>query len=270
MSANIIICADDFALDRQVNQAILQLIELGCLSATACMTESPEWELAARSITPAHRQLASIGLHLDLTEFGKLMPLKSLVIHALARTLNRKRIRAIIEKQLSLFEDAMDCAPDYIDGHQHIHQLPQIRDELLETITCRYPVRPWIRISQPDLSAGIKGSVIGMLGATSLRRRATESGCSTTGPLLGVYDFEGGKHQYARALESWLERCRLLSGTSSPVLMCHPACDGNNHHADPIRQARIAEYQVLSQIDLPYRLMQKKLRLLKNPDHGNE
>ncbi|MCP2821003.1 ChbG/HpnK family deacetylase, partial [Salmonella enterica subsp. enterica serovar Typhimurium] len=89
------------------------------------MTRAPGWPAAASRIGTA----GSFGLHLDFTEFSPLRRgLWPLIGASLAHRLDASALRDEIATQCALFEDATGRAPDYVDGHQHVHQLPQIRE----------------------------------------------------------------------------------------------------------------------------------------------
>ncbi len=45
-------------------------------------------------------------------------------------------------RQLDLFEAALGYPPDHIDGHQHVHALPVVRQALIDVVARRYPVTP--------------------------------------------------------------------------------------------------------------------------------
>src|SRR5437867_7212260 len=125
----LIISADDYAQSAAIDAGILALIQQQRLTATSCLTLSPRWAEAAKLITGEIRSKADIGLHLDFTQYEQPLrnSLPKLIVRTMARSLPRKAICASIETQLNHFEDALGTAPDYIDGHQHVHQLPQIR-----------------------------------------------------------------------------------------------------------------------------------------------
>ena len=58
-------------------------------------------------------------------------------------------LRTEIAAQLDTFTQALGRAPAYIDGHQHVHQLPVVRTLLLEEIARRYPAAAlWLRSTQ--------------------------------------------------------------------------------------------------------------------------
>ncbi|MFX7605201.1 ChbG/HpnK family deacetylase, partial [Acinetobacter baumannii] len=83
------------------------------------------------------------------TEFSPLRRgLWPLIGASLAHRLDASALRDEIATQCALFEDATGRAPDYVDGHQHVHQLPQIREALVEVLVARYTGRlPRLRIS---------------------------------------------------------------------------------------------------------------------------
>ncbi len=53
---------------------------------------------------------------------------------ALAHWLRPEDLEVEIARQFSAFQSAFGRAPDYVDGHQHIHVFPQIREALLRVI----------------------------------------------------------------------------------------------------------------------------------------
>ena len=68
------ICADDYALDVSVSEAILDLFAQGAINATSCLVTSPLWAdygLKLKSQTPSH-QANQYGLHINLTQGASL------------------------------------------------------------------------------------------------------------------------------------------------------------------------------------------------------
>lgn len=266
---SIIICADDYAQSPAIDEAILTLIAQNRLSATSCMVLSPRWEVAAKALTSSIREKAAIGLHLDFTHFGQAYAHPKLIAHSHLRSLPTQRIQQSIHTQLDRFEQALGTPPDYVDGHQHVHQLPQIRDLLLNTLRARYPHQlPWIRIAKPPSGAGLKASVIKRLGANALERSAKRMGFACSGYLLGVYDFAGDSQQYESQLTQWINTIPMAASSSleakTPVLMCHPATHKlGSELNDPIYQARLNEFSVLSsgKIDTLF----KTIKLVRQP-----
>jgi predicted glycoside hydrolase/deacetylase ChbG (UPF0249 family) len=257
----VIICADDFAQSAAIDDAIVDLIQRGVLTATSCMTLSPAWAKSTAKLTPEIRAKADIGLHLDFTQFSRTLRLSHpvLVLRSLFGLLDQHAVRANIQQQLNAFEQAIGTAPDYVDGHLHVHQLPIIRDALLAEMQQRYgklpvPERPWLRISSPPVESGFKARMIHWLGAKALQTAAMQAGFRVSPCLLGVYDFEGDAADYQAHWLTWarqLKQCPTPTAHSlPPVLMCHPAKPFDKaDESDPIALARIIEWQVMQSPD---------------------
>ena len=263
----LIISADDYAQSSSIDAGILELIQQRRVTATSCLTLSKRWSTAAKLITGDIRSKADIGLHLDFTKFDQplrhALPIQ--IMLALVRNLPRKLIREAINNQLNRFEDALNTPPDYIDGHQHVHQLPQIRYELLDILVKRYSSKlPWIRISNPPLSDGLKATVIGMLGAGNLSRHAIKSGLQCSDSLLGVYGFNVDAEEYLHKLNVWLKIAK--ESDRACALMCHPALEiqsSNSETEDPISSSRLTEYRVLSSPEFGSLLVEHGLQLTR-------
>jgi predicted glycoside hydrolase/deacetylase ChbG (UPF0249 family) len=239
--------ADDYAYSASIDEAIIKLIKNDRLSATSCMVLSPRWKEAGALITPAIRKKASIGLHLDFTQFGNAYPHVKLILLSLMRRLPKESIKISINKQLDAFEEVIGSSPDYVDGHQHIHQLPQIRDVLIEVLLERYQNNlPWLRIAKPPVSDGLKGLIIRLLGANALEKKALAFNFKCSSELLGIYGFNTSPAAYELMLSKWIRQAKKSAGV--PALMCHPAIQkySNDKTNDPIFNARLNEYQVLN------------------------
>lgn len=257
----LIICADDYGQSPAIDAAILALITRGVLTATSCMTLSPTWASSAVQLSAEIRAQADIGLHLDFTQFSHSLraahPL--LVLRSLTGCLNLQAVDDNIRQQLDAFEQALHTAPDYIDGHLHVHQLPVIRTRLIQQLSQRYghlppAQRPWIRISSPPAGSGFKARMIHWLGAQALHTLATAAGFRCSPVLLGVYDFQGDAATYQSHWIHWTRQLKQLppapADSVPPVLMCHPARPTQEIDADdPIAIARMIEWQVMHSAD---------------------
>ena len=242
----IVLCADDFALHPAVDDAVVRLAHRGRLSATSCMTTSPRWAEAARTLADAPAALAT-GLHINLTEGhgGAAPSLGAVLFDAYARRLDGARLVQRIARQLDAFEQAMRRAPDFIDGHQHVHQLPVVRDALLAVLGERYadPARaPTIRTTVPaqwSWNAG-KAGVLAVLGGLRFRSLLTTRGVRHNRDFAGVYGFDAATPaDYGRHMDRWLAGCR--DGT---LMMCHPATVPIT--GDAIAAARVVEFGYLA------------------------
>ena len=85
-------------------------------------------------------------------------------------------------------------APDFIDGHQHVHLFPQVRDALLEVAKehgaecLGAPMRARRRRSPPRLGDR-KGFVLDVL-SKRFRERAAALGVRTNPAFAGTYDVQ--------------------------------------------------------------------------------
>ncbi len=258
---SICIAVDDYGLHPGINQAALLLAEAGRAQAIGCMVGGSAWASWCRALmdvnhrAPAVRRI-DLGLHLDLTEtaaatFGA-RPLWQLMVECWSRCIDRRPLRAEIRRQLDVFEQTLGRAPDYVDGHQHVHQFPVVRSELMSELQGRYgsrSTRPWLRSTRQAASSqrrfvgglkdGLKASLIETLGAHALALAAQRGGFLQNRALLGVYDFRADAAAYAAHLRVWLRQAE-----TADLLMCHPSLPSDG--GDPLRGARVAEFEVLS------------------------
>jgi predicted glycoside hydrolase/deacetylase ChbG (UPF0249 family) len=265
----IALCLDDVGLHAGVNAAAMALARQGRLSAVSCMVGAPHWTGAKEALAACGAAGADIGLHLDLTEAplrGARQSLGSLLLRSHARLLAPMALRDEIEAQLDAFEATLQRSPDHVDGHQHVHQLPQVRDALLEALRRRYrSARPWLRSTRhaanlvrpagQALATALKPWVIEALGAAGLARLAAQHGHRQNGRLLGVYDFGGEVATYRAWLRAWLRAAR-----DGDLLMCHAATEPAD--GDPIGAARRREWQVFAAPEFPEMLAHAGVELL--------
>lgn len=259
-----IMTADDFAMSESVDAGILDLIQKGRLTATSCLTLSPRWKRAAENITPEIREKADIGLHLDFTEYKQALkyPLWKLILKAHANLLPKKALRLAINTQLDLFEEALGTAPDYVDGHLHVHQLPQIRDVLIEELCFRYgKTMPWIRVANPPIKDGFKAFLIGLFGARAMREQLGVLGIRHTTKLLGIYQFNLTKDEYIRRLDRWFS---FSSKKQRMAFMSHPAKQLKNQQGiDPHFSSRAIEYQIFDDATFKTQLEKHQITLVR-------
>ncbi|OYT87060.1 MAG: hypothetical protein CFE46_12620 [Burkholderiales bacterium PBB6] len=240
------LCVDDFGLCAGIDDAVLRLNDAGTVHAVACMVGAPLW----RSDGPELRSCADLetGLHLDFTEHPLQVSrrgLGALIVGSHIGALNRVRIRDEIKAQLDAFETVMGRPPDFVDGHQHVHQLPTIREALIAELLRRYGALPWLRSTRrrtggaTRVAERFKAWFIEQVGARALASQARAAGCAQNERLLGVYDFSGGAARYQTLLTAW-----IASARPGDLLMCHPSSVAEAK--DPLGLARLAEFEVLS------------------------
>lgn len=247
----LIICADDYGLSPGVGASIRELIAMGRLSATSCMTLFPEWREEAALLRPLDGR-ADMGLHLTLTDHAPLgampklapdglMPgLGALMRLSLTGRLDAGEVAGELERQYEAFVAGFGRAPDHIDGHQHVHLLPGVRDAVIALArrlgpdvwvrSCREPLfRVWTRGAAP-----IKATVISLLGL-GMGRAPSNSG------FRGVYDFTD------RIPREELLRRFLTPATNGALLMVHPGhVDEILRGRDHVVRSREAEHALLA------------------------
>lgn len=234
-----VLIADDFGLNDAIDAGILQLSQAGRLSGTSCLTQPARWPAAAQVL--AREARIQVGLHINFSQsfdaHSWWAPLPQLIARAHAHALPKAKIRESLNRQWGQFTAAMGRTPDFVDGHQHVHQLPGIREALLALID-REGAQPWLRVTHPLQAphAGFKGILIRELGAEALRRQALALGLRVPTAFAGVYDFNLDSSGYAGLFTQWLN-----DSPSGTVVMCHPGMAALPSAADPIAAARPEE-----------------------------
>lgn len=261
----VVFCADDFAQTQGITDGILALLRAGRLSAVSCLVDSPLWPVAAPRL---HELPCSYdaGLHFNLThEFlsaGHWQPVRLplLLLWAGLRALKRAWIEARLHAQLDRFEREMARPPDFIDGHQHVHQLPVVRDTLVSVLGSRYPSsKIAIRVTVPAAAHSLKGLLIARLGGYGLRNAVLRARIPHNTDFAGVYVFSRAP-DLAERMSQWLSAVR-----DGGLIMCHPA-SGGSPNEDPIAPAREREFAYLDSDGFASALREWRVRLARFRD----
>jgi hypothetical protein len=255
------LCADDYGIAPGVNAAIRDLVARGRLNATSVMVVAPSCTAPEISALKDAGK-AAIGLHLTLT--GPFKPLTSgfrplaqvafppvdaMLRLALLHRLDRAALAREVDAQVAAFAAAFGCPPDFIDGHQHVHLFPQVRDAVLDAAQ-RLAPEAWVRqcISASPWHARLndpKGLLIDLL-SRAVRRRAQGLGIGTNAAFAGTYTYRPGA-DFARLFPGFL--ADLPEGG---LVMCHPGhVDAELERLDPLTTLREREYAYLSSAAVP-------------------
>uniref|UniRef100_A0A183TBX6 Carbohydrate deacetylase n=1 Tax=Schistocephalus solidus TaxID=70667 RepID=A0A183TBX6_SCHSO len=160
-----------------------------------------------------------------------------------------------VEKQLLAFEDLFGMPPFRVDGHQHVHVLPGVR-EVLSRLLPRHGVR-WIRIPEEALlvSGMPDHELAGLVDQSALKfyREVSDqasaarpifqaAGLRCTDAFVGMLTM--GRNLTANSLKRSLTailKLHQLGGEASPTieLMTHPGYPLKE--ADPVNQGCAAQ-----------------------------
>lgn len=240
---NIILCADDFGLNAGVSLGLLKLVQRHRLSALSCMTNQPDFLLHAPQLVALNSDV-QMGLHFNLTDgfflsdkekpcFG----LNALLMKSHLNLLNLKRVALEFNAQLDVFEDVLGRLPDFIDGHQHVHQFPGIRQVVLDEYEKRLrPNGTYVRTTFPALSLKkyqYKIKILALTGGRALHSQLTALAIPHNRSFGGVYNFAKDVN-YRDLFRQW-----LALASDKTLIMCHPG-EGEMPE-DAIGYARVKE-----------------------------
>lgn len=286
----IIINVDDLGLSAAVNDAVIHLAELGRIGASSYMVGGT---ITNSDINHLTKLKVNIGLHLDLTGIFPSTfrgSLKSIIIASYLRRLDATQVTEVIKQQLDAFENRFGRAPVFIDGHQHIHQFPVIRQCLIHELSRRYSneiLRGTLsaRVTTPLIN-DLKSWIIYALGGYAWRKSCEHNRIPTNSKFGGVYGFDINTQELVTLWERWLQSTPHTDGLSSalptlaferPILpanlsptliMCHPAVPDNTNNGwqDEIKAARELEYEWLVSSEFADLLHKHNVRLLRWSD----
>jgi predicted glycoside hydrolase/deacetylase ChbG (UPF0249 family) len=245
----IIVNADDFGENAEVNRGVICCIEAGVLTSTTIMANMPGTPEALRWAAGRGRQ-ASFGVHLNLCEGPALTKAASLTdslgnfrskhmqaLNAATGRLVRDDVRAELDAQIRLVRDA-GIQVSHLDSHKHLHQLPgvgAVAAELaaahgIERVRCTREIGLWPR---------------GMSVSRAMSRLARMAYAARFAPQLERRRLRAPRFVFdiAELMSQANHRARieLLSRESGiSEMFCHPALTSSED-----RHYRLAEYDFL-------------------------
>ena len=232
------LCADDYGMAPGVNDAIRQLIAKRRINATSVMMPAAylgNGEAQALAALNADTPSAAIGLHVTLTAPFKPMsggfaplrdgafldaflPINEMMKLAVTRRLSEAPLATEIVTQLRAFIDMFGRAPDFLDGHQHVHLLPQVRNAFLKMASEMAPnawVRQCGRARAGRMVHDRKSLVLDVL-SLGFKSQAARHGLATNPAFAGAYAFTP-KARFSKLFP------RFLNGLpDGGLIMCHP------------------------------------------------
>ena len=254
------LCADDYGISAAVNAAIRDLVVRGRLNAVSVMVVAPSFhrsEAHALSVLNSGAIRAAIGLHLTLTtpfrplnndyrplREGAFLPLGATLVRGVLHRLDDAALAAEVAAQLRMFVHTFGRAPDFIDGHQHVHLFPQVREAVLKVAKESAP-NAWLRqcaraVPRRLRLAERKAWLLDIL-SQDFQHRALELGIRTNPAFAGAYEFRPDA-DFASLFESFLDG--LPDGG---LIMCHPGfVDAELQRLDPLTTLREREHAFLA------------------------
>ena len=250
---NIVLCADDFGYNDKISECLIELGSHKRLSSISAMTNMPAWKKQAPSLKTLDKEI-SIGLHLNFTEGQALnrssqtmmMPLAQLLKKSFCYQLNPKLIEAEIKAQIETFAEQTGYLPDYIDGHQHVHQFPIIRQALLKLYPNFYPAQQApIRVPSNPFFMTLKTSlktpkalIIALTGSYPLKKELIKNKIDFNHSFYGVYNLKPSTN-YPDLFQYFIQMSQ-----HNGLIMCHPGLE-QRESQDEIAAARWMEYRFL-------------------------
>ena len=266
MTRVLALCADDFGLAPGISAGIARLAHAQRLSAIGCITNSPHWEAGAAMLKHLPNTV-DVGLHLNFTQgrplsarlarrWPRLPGLPRLIAQAHLRLLPISQVRNEVHAQLAAFNHALGRPPAFIDGHQHVHHLPGLRQIVLDMVEHVQPI-PAVRSTGRVLGpgAGFKRRVIEATGGRALAAELAQRVIAHNPALLGAYDFI--QPDYQTLMRGWLAELPAEGG----LLFCHPGTHLDGDPPDAIAAARERELAYLGSVAFDADLATADVRL---------
>ncbi|NXA90376.1 YDJC deacetylase, partial [Melanocharis versteri] len=247
LQVKLIVTGDDFGYCPRRNQGIVDCFLAGAISNVSLLVNG---SAAADAAKLARRYNIPIGLHANLSEGSpvcEVLKTNSSLLNqdgffhgkmgfrtALSKgLLNMSEVKQELKAQVELFHELTGHLPPHMDGHQHVHVLPEVRHvfaEVLEEYGIKYtrvPIEPglhncdWIPPSLMDFYLGVEEdsfNTVDVFTKHGIRWPDIYIGLSTMGRNMSVSSIRS-------AIDSAILQLRARapqSSTATIELMVHP------------------------------------------------
>ncbi|XP_053849626.1 carbohydrate deacetylase [Vidua macroura] len=247
LQVKLIVTGDDFGYCPRRNQGIVDCFLAGAVSNVSLLVNG---SAAADAAKLARRYNIPIGLHANLSEGSpvcEVLKTNSSLLNqdgffhgkmgfrtALSKgLLNMSEVKQELKAQVELFHELTGHLPPHMDGHQHVHVLPEVRHvfaEVLEEYGIKYtrvPIEPglhncdWIPPSLMDFYLGVEEdsfNTVDVFTKHGIRWPDIYIGLSTMGRNMSVSSIRS-------AIDSAVLQLTAKAPQSSTVtieLMVHP------------------------------------------------
>ena len=148
----LVVNADDLGLAESVNRGIAETIEMGVVTSTSLMVNTPATDDAIRRLRylRALGRPVSVGLHFNIVlgpplsacaslvdeRTGEFLPLHSLIWRCVAKKVDLDDVQMELDAQLGRAKQLLakiSMPVTHIDSHRHAHVLPGIFELVLRT-----------------------------------------------------------------------------------------------------------------------------------------
>lgn len=235
-----IVCADDFGLADDINEAVLDLARRGRLSAVSCMVALEQFRRADLLELTSVKPALDLGLHVILTDIHPLRPVADrtgllqrggtfhsfggLLRRSLLRQVNPEAVAYEVKAQYTRFLEMAGQPPDFVDGHLHVHQFPCVRKGVIRFLEqTDAEGRPYVRNNAMPVAkilnqrvSVLKCFAVSRFGA-AFQRAARGAGLRTNRGFAGVYDYRSHA-----AYPEYLSRFVACMEDERGILMAHP------------------------------------------------
>ncbi|NWS86795.1 YDJC deacetylase, partial [Toxostoma redivivum] len=247
LQVKLIVTGDDFGYCPRRNQGIVDCFLAGAISNVSLLVNG---SAAADAAKLARRHNIPIGLHANLSEGSpvcEVLKTNSSLLNqdgffhgkmgfrtALSKgLLNMSEVKQELKAQVELFHELTGHLPPHMDGHQHVHVLPEVRHvfaEVLEEYGIKYtrvPIEPglhscdWIPPSLMEFYLGVEEdsfNTVDVFTKHGIRWPDMYIGLSTMGRNMSVSSIRSAIDSAVLQLTARTPQ----SSTGTIELMVHP------------------------------------------------
>jgi len=280
----LIICADDFGISKSVSDGILDLLSIKRLSAVSCIMNYKAEIPSQLNKLVKYRKECDIGLHLNLTngrpvsnlvninsglvdKEGFFLDFKNILFNIITKKIDQRQLVLEIENQIDCFKELTGFNPDFIDGHQHIQQLPTVSDILLQVSKRKfnkhkYYIRagefPFLKSIKSNLNFKmIIGSVFINFFSKQFIKKLKINNIHHNKYLFGYHNYNFEK-KFLNVFLQYLE----MNPSTNDIFFMHPGyIDSNLIFRDNLVEGRLTNLEFLKSDDFFKILESFKLRI---------
>jgi predicted glycoside hydrolase/deacetylase ChbG (UPF0249 family) len=257
----LVITADDLGIDPRRDDGILEAFAAGAITQASLLVAGRS---SAEAATRARSAGLPLGLHLDLTEMPASAGRDAVpsLLDPHGDKLGKHGLRAAIasgvvkaehlaleaEAQLAAFAKLVGQAATHVDGHQHVHAVPEIAAAIAPVLaargvrTIRIPSQAEVRLPNPDTQRFYKS-----VSDDGVRSRAifAAAGIGSTTAFAGL-DLSGPAFLAGPVRAA----VKAHLGAASVELMCHPGHRGTG--VDEFNESVDREDELKVLLGLPF------------------